>query len=272
MEFGGVLLSDVIGDTRAPSWKPDARYVSFVSRSERNHSTSLPLEEVLGLAPLIALRAEGQDLPREHGGPVRMVVPGKYFYKSVKWLERIEFLNEDRLGYWESDAGYHNVADPWKEQRYLAANLSKQEAFKLIEAKDFEGRDLRGLAAADRDLTGLNAAGAQLRDADFRGALLRDATFQGANLSNAHFGGADLSGAAFVDADVEGADFSEANLSGVDFTGASLFGTSFCKVSSNGEHSAPALIDSSTRFGVDSLEALVDEQLEFVRSTDAQRA
>ncbi|MEO1527723.1 MAG: molybdopterin-dependent oxidoreductase [Planctomycetota bacterium] len=264
MEFTGILLSDLIGDSDTPLWTSDAQFVSFVSRSERRHSTSLPLREVLGLAPLVAFRAEGELLPTEHGGPMRMVVPGKYFYKSVKWLERIEFLREDRLGYWESDAGYHNGADPWKEQRYLAVNLSKQEAFKLIEARDFTGRDLRGLSAADRDLAGLKASGALLRDSDFRDATLREADFQGANLSNAHFQSADLRGASFRDADVEGADFSFADLRGVDFTGASLFGTSFCKVSVDGEVSDRAQFDADTRWSTESLGALVDEQREFV--------
>ncbi len=66
--------------------------------------------------------------PVEHGGPLRMIVPGKYFYKSVKWLEAIERLPADRLGYWEAEAGYHNAADPWLEQRYVASSLTRQQA------------------------------------------------------------------------------------------------------------------------------------------------
>ncbi|MEL6108931.1 MAG: molybdopterin-dependent oxidoreductase [Planctomycetota bacterium] len=263
MEFTGVLLSDLIGTETSPRWQEDAKYVSFVARSEQNHSTSLPLREVIELDPLVALKAEGANLESQHGGPVRMVVPAKYFYKSVKWLERIEFLREDRLGFWESDAGYHNTADPWKEQRYLAANLSKQEAFKLIEARDFTNRDLRGLSAADRDLTRLRAANAQLRDADFRGATLCGADFAGANLSNAHFDDADLRGAVFSQADVEGADFSGADLRGADFRGASLFGTSFCKTAIDGI-TVGAVFDVQTKWNTESFHALVDEQRDFV--------
>ena len=272
MEFSGVLLSELIGTPETPRWTENAKFVTFVARSKRKHSTSLPLREVIALRPLIALKVAGTDLAEEHGGPVRMVVPGKYFYKSVKWLERIEFLAEDRLGYWESDAGYHNFADPWKEQRYLAANLSKQEALKLIEARDFTQRDLRGLSAADRDLTELSAVAAQLRDADFRNAQLVEACFDQANLSNAHFDFADLQRATFVDADVEGADFCGADLRGANLTGASLFGTSFCRISMDGSVSAPARFDSNTRWSMESLDALVDEQREFVLRQIGDRA
>src|SRR5690606_16836039 len=104
---------------------PVAKYVSFAARSERRHSPSVLLEDALELDTLVALACEGRPLEKLHGGPVRVVVPGRYFYKSLKWLERIELLETDRLGYWEQTAGYHNTADPWQEQRYMAPQLDR---------------------------------------------------------------------------------------------------------------------------------------------------
>jgi DMSO/TMAO reductase YedYZ molybdopterin-dependent catalytic subunit len=114
MLFGGVPLS-VLLDACEPL--VTARYASFVSHSVRDHSTSLPLDVCRALDVLIAFDAEGQPLSSEHGGPVRTITPGRYFYKSLKWLKRIELLADDRLGYWEAEAGYHNEADPWREHR-----------------------------------------------------------------------------------------------------------------------------------------------------------
>jgi DMSO/TMAO reductase YedYZ molybdopterin-dependent catalytic subunit len=66
---------------------------------------------------LVAYEYDGKPITDDHGGPVRTVVPKRYFYKSAKWLLRLEFTAEDQLGYWER-GGYSNTADPWKEERY----------------------------------------------------------------------------------------------------------------------------------------------------------
>jgi DMSO/TMAO reductase YedYZ molybdopterin-dependent catalytic subunit len=66
---------------------------------------------------MFAHRADGNDLEKEHGGPVRLVVPHLYFWKSAKWVRGIEFMNQDRPGFWEN-FGYHMRGDPWQEQRY----------------------------------------------------------------------------------------------------------------------------------------------------------
>jgi hypothetical protein len=219
------------------------------------------LDDALALGALLATHHTGQPLPSGHGGPVRVVVPGRYFYKSLKWLARIELLAEDRLGYWEAEAGYHNHADPWREERYLAATISRHEAAQLISRRDFRGLDLRGIDAGGRDLAGLMAEGALLRDANFRGANLTRANFASANLSNAHLERAVLRGASFQEADVEGADFGGGDLRGADFRGASLLGTTF--VNSAGR--LAARIDSSTRMDIDRLDDLFPEQAEFVR-------
>ncbi len=257
--FSGVLLKDLLGHVEIGS---EAKFISFVSRSPRKHSTSLPLQVALDHDCLIALSAEGKPLDPGHGGPIRNIVPRKYFYKSVKWLERIEFLNEDRLGYWEADAGYHNLADPWKEQRYMAATVDRRTASKLIDSKDFSGHDLRSIDASNRNLDELNAVGALLRDANFDNCSLANADFTDANLSNASFVNAKLQNAVFVGTDVEGADFSGADLSGVDLCKCSLIGASFF----SGEDEGNRATIASAKFSTAQLESLSPSQRAFVES------
>lgn len=254
--FSGILLADLLSLCRP---KSEARYVSFIARSERWHSTSLVLEDALRLGNMVALAADGASLDTIHGGPVRIVVPGRYFYKSLKWLEHIELLADDRLGYWEAEAGYHNTADPWLQQRYMTPDLNRFEVQRLLDARDFSGRSLRSLDASGRDLSGLRADGALLRDADFRRANLRGASFLGANLSNARLAEADLRGATFERADLEGADFSGADLRGVDLRGALLTAATFV------DGSLAAHFDRTTRLDERSLEELMPLQADFIR-------
>jgi hypothetical protein len=263
VRFGGVLLEDLLALVRR---QPSARFVSFVSCSERNHSTSLVLDEALSLGTLLALECDGQPLTVEHGGPVRVITPGRYFYKSLKWLIEIELLADDRLGYWEATAGYHNHADPWREERYMAPGLTKQQAAAILATRDWSGQNLRSIDARGRDLEGLMAHQALLRDADFRSCNLKDASFRGANLSNAHFQHANLCGVDFSSADCEGADFSGADLRGADFRGASLFGASFCtQPAAGGLASAKAVIDQTTTIDDSAVQQLTPLQLDFIR-------
>ena len=261
MEFGGVPLETLL-DLARPN--AAARYISFVARSPRSHSTSLPLADARRLKTLVALDAGGRPLEEVHGGPLRVVVPGRYFYKSLKWVERIELLAADRLGYWESAAGYHNEADPWLEQRFLAASLSRQQMAEALARRDFSGRELRSIDARGRDLDGLVARDAILRDADFRDGRLQCACFDGANLSNAHFERADLRGASFAAADVEGANFAGADLRGANFAGASLVGASFGGGACEEPGARAARIDRSTHFDEPSLDALAPAEAAFV--------
>jgi DMSO/TMAO reductase YedYZ molybdopterin-dependent catalytic subunit len=92
-----------------------ARFV--VLHSYDDYTTNLPLADFAAADALLAHSWQGRPLPREHGGPVRMVVPRLYFWKSAKWLRRIEFIAEDRRGFWE-ERGYHDHGDPWTEERY----------------------------------------------------------------------------------------------------------------------------------------------------------
>jgi DMSO/TMAO reductase YedYZ molybdopterin-dependent catalytic subunit len=94
---------------------PEARHVALTSYD--TYTTNMPLAEFAAADVLLATHWEGQELSLEHGGPVRLVMPKLYFWKSAKWLKRIDFLAEDRPGFWET-RGYHNHGDPWTEERY----------------------------------------------------------------------------------------------------------------------------------------------------------
>ncbi len=95
--------------------KPAARYV--IAHSEYGFTTNLPLETMLEDDVLLAWKFNGQFLEPDHGFPVRTLVPRRYFWKSAKWLRKLEFSKADKPGFWEQ-AGYHNDGDPWKEERY----------------------------------------------------------------------------------------------------------------------------------------------------------
>lgn len=93
----------------------DARFVYFTAYD--GYSTNVPLERCLDEGVLLATGFEGAPLTREHGGPARMILPGLYAWKGAKFVRAIQFLAEDRLGFWEL-RGYSNSADPFKEERY----------------------------------------------------------------------------------------------------------------------------------------------------------
>jgi DMSO/TMAO reductase YedYZ molybdopterin-dependent catalytic subunit len=98
-----------------PPLKPSARYV--MAHCEHGFTTNVPLDVLLEKDALLAYKYEGEELTPEHGYPLRLLTPRKYFWKSAKWLRGIEFMREDRPGFWER-YGYNNNADPWKEERY----------------------------------------------------------------------------------------------------------------------------------------------------------
>ena len=81
------------------------------------YTTNVRLADALQPNALIAYKFQHEALPREHGTPVRGLMPDFYFYKSAKWLTGLYFSARDMPGYWER-LGYHNHADPWKEERY----------------------------------------------------------------------------------------------------------------------------------------------------------
>jgi DMSO/TMAO reductase YedYZ molybdopterin-dependent catalytic subunit len=81
------------------------------------YTTNLPLEDLLSERSLLADRHDGRPLPRDHGGPVRLVVPHLYAWKSAKWVNGLELLDGDKRGFWERN-GYHTYGDPWREERF----------------------------------------------------------------------------------------------------------------------------------------------------------
>lgn len=95
--------------------RPEAQFVYFTSYD--GYSTNVALEQCLSDDVLIATTFEERPLPREHGGPARVIIPKLYAWKGAKFIKGISFLAEDKLGFWEV-RGYSNTADPWKEERY----------------------------------------------------------------------------------------------------------------------------------------------------------
>lgn len=95
--------------------KPTARFV--IAHAEHDFTTNVPYESLTDENALLTTHADGEPLSADHGGPLRLVIPNRYFWKSAKWLNGIELASEDRPGFWER-YGYHNDADPWAEERY----------------------------------------------------------------------------------------------------------------------------------------------------------
>ncbi len=110
--WDGVRTRDLVAAVRP---HPGVQHV--VLQSYDGYTTNLSLEDFMAEDAMLAHSWEGAPLTEAHGGPVRLVVPHLYFWKSAKWLQRIEFRVEDRPGYWEV-RGYHNRGDPWAEERY----------------------------------------------------------------------------------------------------------------------------------------------------------
>jgi DMSO/TMAO reductase YedYZ molybdopterin-dependent catalytic subunit len=95
--------------------KPGARFV--LAHAEQGFTSNMPLEALEHDDALLAYSADGEPLTPEHGWPLRLVVPNRYFWKSAKWLRGLELLSTDQPGFWER-YGYHNDADYWREERY----------------------------------------------------------------------------------------------------------------------------------------------------------
>ncbi len=107
--------------------EPTVKANFVVFEAEQGFTTNLPIEVVMDDNVLIAFKVGGRPLEQEHGGPVRMLVPMRYFYKSAKWLRGIKLSEFDEPGFWEI-RGYSNTADPWNQERY--AGLSYAEIIK----------------------------------------------------------------------------------------------------------------------------------------------
>ncbi len=108
----GVLVRDLLEQTGV---KPSGTHV--MAYSDGGYTTNMPLEVVMDDDVLLAHTYEGEPLEHDHGAPLRLLVPKRYFWKSAKFLRKLEVMTEDRMGFWELN-GYHNDADPWREERH----------------------------------------------------------------------------------------------------------------------------------------------------------
>jgi hypothetical protein len=256
-EFSGMPLRDILDGAGVT---PSARFVSFTAYSDRDHHTSLPLDVALGSSWLVH-QVDGQALDPGHGGPVRVVTPGRYFYKSIKWIKRIDLLAEDRPGWWEENSSYHNNADPTTgSERFTSGSLRPEQLARFVAAGSYDkyrgrvmlGLDLRDWVPANKNLTRL-----YLKNCDLRGVDLSGADLRGCNLSLSDFRGANLAGADLSGSDVEGANFAGADLTDVDFSDSALSATRFID---GGQEARVMGMDISGTWG------LVEEQEEFLAS------
>lgn len=232
--FVGVSLSSVLQPTI------QSGFVSFSAHSNRGHHTSLPINVAMEQSWLVH-EFDGKPLSVEHGGPVRVVTPGKYFYKSLKWVKTVDVLTSDRLGSWETESSYHNNADPWAgDQRFVTGSLRPEQLERFLTAINYDkyrgrvllGLDLRAWSPAAHDLRRLylkncNLSGVDLSGSDLRGANLSLSSLVSANLNKVDLSGSDLEGADFTGADLSGAGLRGCALSATRFDGATVDGASF---------------------------------------------
>lgn len=111
-EWRGVPINDLAQRSKI---RPAAGFATF--RCADGYTTSHPLDVLYDSDVLLVHEWDGRPLPLDHGGPVRLIVPKRYAYKSAKWVRAVTFTEEEELGYWEV-RGYSNTADPWTEDRY----------------------------------------------------------------------------------------------------------------------------------------------------------
>ena len=111
-DWEGVPIQEILSRAQV---RPSARFV--VAHAEQGSTTNLPLSVLDDEDVLLADTFGGEPLELEHGWPLRLLVPKRYFWKSAKWIRGLEFIQNDRLGFWER-YGYNNDADPWKEERF----------------------------------------------------------------------------------------------------------------------------------------------------------
>ena len=108
--FGGVSV-----DALLEAVEPLGAFA--MAHSYGGYATNLALEDITDGKAWVVTEHEGEPLPREHGGPARLLVPHLYFWKSAKWIAGLRIMDHDEPGFWEEN-GYHNRGDPWQEERY----------------------------------------------------------------------------------------------------------------------------------------------------------
>ena len=131
----GVAVSEIL---RRVAVLPPA--LAVMVHAHPDYTTNLLLSDLQGDDVLLAYRHDGEDLPVEHGGPCRLVVPRLYFWKSAKWVRGFEFLDHNAPGFWEV-SGYHLRADPWRDERYSG---QETDAMQRMRAESARRRRARG--------------------------------------------------------------------------------------------------------------------------------
>ena len=131
----GVAVSEIL---RRVAVLPPA--LAVMVHAHPDYTTNLLLSDLQGDDVLLAYRHDGEDLPVEHGGPCRLVVPRLYFWKSAKWVRGFEFLDHNAPGFWEVN-GYHLRADPWRDERYSG---QETDAMQRMRAESARRRRARG--------------------------------------------------------------------------------------------------------------------------------
>ncbi len=111
-KWEGVTIDDILFDAGI-----EMPTEFLLAHSYDGYTTNVPLADLAQGKAMIALKYDGLPLPRNHGGPARLLVPHLYFWKSAKWINALQFTTKDEAGFWEL-RGYHIYGDPWREQRY----------------------------------------------------------------------------------------------------------------------------------------------------------
>ena len=132
--FEGVPIREIVERVRP---RPEARYA--LVHADPGYTTNLALEDLVDDDVVLALKHDGRDLDPDHGGPLRLVVPKLYFWKSAKWLRAIEFLDVNPPGFWEVN-GYHMRGDPWKEERYADQETRAMQTMRAEAARTLRAR------------------------------------------------------------------------------------------------------------------------------------
>jgi DMSO/TMAO reductase YedYZ molybdopterin-dependent catalytic subunit len=130
----GVAVREILRRVRV---RPEA--VAVMAHTHEGYTTNISLPELDVEDALLAVKHDGKDLPPEHGGPCRLVVPRLYFWKSAKWIRSLEFLDVEAPGFWEVN-GYHLRADPWKEERYSDQETRAMQRMRAEAARRFRAR------------------------------------------------------------------------------------------------------------------------------------
>lgn len=120
-EWEGVLIKDLL---KHVNYSAEAGFVMI--HADHDYEANLPIEQFIAEHVMLAFKYDGEPLTPKHGWPLRLVCPPLYFWKSPKWITGIEFMKEDRQGFWET-RGFHNEADPFKEERFSGETIDIPE-------------------------------------------------------------------------------------------------------------------------------------------------